>query len=36
MIAPAVVELGPPVADAVGSDAREMRAAPVDSASRFS
>jgi len=36
MIAPAVVELGPPVADAVGRDAREMREAPVDSASRFS
>ena len=35
MIAPAVVELRQPIADAVGSDAREVRAARVDSESRF-
>ncbi len=35
MIAPAVVELRQPITDAVGSDARELRVARVDSESRF-
>jgi CelD/BcsL family acetyltransferase involved in cellulose biosynthesis len=35
MIAPAIVELRQPITDPVGSDAREIRAARVDSESRF-
>lgn len=35
MIAPAIVELRQPITDPVGSDAREIRAARVDSELRF-